>query len=103
MKKSIAEGIAIANPIRGTQILAAVKKTGGCFVTVSENEIRQSLREVWRKGYYIEPTSASTVAGIKKYFREYVATGHADIRDNDSVVSVFTGHGLKSTGTKTTL
>ena len=57
---------------------------------MSENEIIQSLGETCKKGYYIEPTSASAVAGIKKYLDM--------IKDKDEVVvSVFTGHGLKST------
>lgn len=88
-RKTIAEGIAIAAPIRGEQILAAVKETGGDFITVSESEIRDSHREMCRKGFYIEPTSAAAVAGVKKYTAE---PGH----ESERMVSVFTGHGLKA-------
>ena len=42
-EKTIAEGIAIAEPIRGRQIVDAVRKTGGAFVTVSEREILTAL------------------------------------------------------------
>lgn len=88
-RKTIAEGIAIAVPVRGEQIVAAVKETDGDFITVSETEIKDSLREMCRKGFYIEPTSAAAVAGVKKYT---AAPGHGKER----IVSVFTGHGLKA-------
>ncbi len=84
-----AEGIAIAQPVRGMEIVAAVQASGGEFLTVSEAEISQSLRQIVRQGYYIEPTSAATTAGVAQYVR------HAP-RD-ERIVSVFTGHGLKAT------
>jgi threonine synthase len=40
-------------------------------------------------GFYIEPTSAAVVAGIKKYL---AVSGSSEV-----IVSVFTGHGLKAT------
>lgn len=88
-KDTLAEGIAIAAPVRGMQIVDAVRASGGRFVTVSEAEIVASLRALGRQGYYIEPTSAATTAGVAKY----VAAAPRDER----IVSVFTGHGLKAT------
>jgi len=88
-KETLAEGIAIADPIRGKQIVEAVKQSNGCFITVNENEIKESLKEICRKGYYIEPTSAATIAGIKKYLPKS--------NFDEVIVSVFTGHGLKTT------
>ena len=41
-----------------------------------------------KKGYYIEPTSAAAIAGASKYLAK---------SKDEVVVSVFTGHGLKST------
>ena len=90
-KETIAEGIAIAEPIRGKQIIEAVRNSGGSFITVDESEIKESLKEICEKGFYIEPTSAATIAGLKSYLAE---------SDSDEVVvSVFTGHGLKTTET----
>ncbi len=86
--ETIAEGIAIAEPIRGIQIIDAVKDSGGEFIAVNEVEIENSLREMWTKGFYIEPTSAATTAGVRAYLEEAGA--------NENIVSVFTGHGLKS-------
>lgn len=89
-EKTAAEGIAIAAPIRGRQIIDAVKETGGDFIAVTEPEINRALHEMCGKGYYIEPTSASTIAGVKRYLRE-----SRPPRD-EVIVSVFTGHGLKA-------
>ena len=40
------------------------------------------------KGYFIEPTASAAIAGVKKYL--------SDRDEGESIVSVFTGHGLKS-------
>jgi len=87
-KKTIAEGIAIAEPVRGRQILEAIRETGGEVLVVTEKEIKGTLREMGRKGHFIEPTSAATIAGLKKYLKEK--------RRKETVVSTFTGMGLKS-------
>lgn len=86
---TLAEGIAIAAPVRGMQIVAAVRATGGEFITVSEAEIGESLRAISRQGFYIEPTSAATTAGVSQYVSGAAA--------GETIVSVFTGHGLKAT------
>jgi len=86
---TLGEGIAIARPIRAGQILEAVRKSGGEFLTVTEEEIKRSLREMCRLGYYIEPTSAATTAGVGRYVKQ---CGRDEV-----IVSVFTGHGLKTT------
>ena len=88
-QESIAEGIAIANPKRWEQILQVVKKTKGDFIAVDESEIKDSLKEICKKGFYIEPTSAATVAGIKRYLE--------NSNPDEEIVSIFTGHGLKTT------
>jgi threonine synthase len=87
-KETIAEGIAIAEPVRGKQILKSVRDTDGEILTVTEREIKEALREMGRKGQFIEPTSAATIAGLKKYLRKK--------RRKETVVSTLTGMGLKS-------
>jgi threonine synthase len=86
---TLAEGIAIAEPARGKQIIEAVKKSGGFFISVHDREVKSALRRVSRKGFYIEPTAAATVAGVLQYLR------NSD--PEEIIVSVFTGHGLKAT------
>ncbi len=87
-KDTIAEGIAIAEPIRGKQIIEAVLKSDGEFIVVDDFEIRRSLKEICKKGFYIEPTSAATIAGINKYLQKSTS--------GETIISVFTGHGLKT-------
>jgi len=94
-KETLAEGIAVAEPVRGNQIVDAVKQSKGNFIVVSDSEIKESLKEICRKGYYIEPTAAATIAGIRKYLPQTKAT--------EAIVSVFTGHGLKTTEKMLTL
>ncbi|GAA0389087.1 threonine synthase [Streptomyces luteireticuli] len=62
---TIAEGIAIARPARGAQILAAVADTGGTVVTVTDDQIRAAHRELARAGLYVEPTSAVCWAALE--------------------------------------
>ena len=87
-KDTIAEGIAIAEPVRGQEIIKSVKSSGGNILIVNEKEIKDTLKEICLIGFYIEPTSAATIAGLKKYLETSV---------EETVVSVFTGNGLKTT------
>lgn len=84
---TLAEGIAIAEPVRAKQIISAVKESMGHFINVTETEIVEALKYTAKMGYFIEPTSAATIAGLEKYLSK-----HKD----ENVVSLFSGHGLKS-------
>ncbi len=88
-RDTLAEGIAIAEPARGAQILQAVRQSGGTFLIVSEAEIEATLLDVIRAGFYIEPTSAAAVAGAKQYA--------AGAPEGEEIATVITGHGLKAT------
>jgi threonine synthase len=89
-RKTVAEGIAIAEPVRGKQILKAIRWTDGEILTVTEKEIGMALKEMGRKGHFIEPTSAATIAGLAQYLKKK--------RRREAVVSTLTGTGLKSVG-----
>jgi len=89
-KETVAEGIAIAEPVRGKQILEATRETDGEILIVTEKEIGTALKAMGRKGHFIEPTSAATVAGLSQYLRKR--------RGRETVVSTLTGMGLKSAG-----
>jgi len=71
------------------QILKAVEDSGGAFFEVQEVEIKTALIDLARKGFYVEPTAAATIAAIPKYLSQ--------LKKNEIIVSVLTGHGLKST------
>jgi threonine synthase len=85
---TLAEGIAIAKPLRGSQILAAIRATGGAILAVDDEQIRASWQEMAWKGFYIEPTAAATMAGVSEFLKEW--------DDSKILLTVVTGHGLKS-------
>lgn len=86
---TMAEGIAIAEPVRGAQVIRAIVSSGGGLMTVEEEEIAAALKLVCRQGFSIEPTSAAVIAGLLNYL-----PGSAP---EEVIVTAFTGHGLKST------
>ena len=84
---TIAEGIAIAEPARASQILEVVRETGGQVISVTDDEIENALLELCNQGLYAEPTSATAIAAFRKT-PETVG---------ERIVAPLTGHGLKST------
>ena len=88
-RETMAEGIAIAEPVRGRQILGAIRETDGDVLTVTEKEIGVAMKEMGFRGHFIEPTSAATIAGLKKYLKHI---------KKEIIVSTLTGMGLKAAG-----
>ncbi len=88
IKTTIAEGISVGRPPRANQILSAIKESNGMVLTVSEKEIKKALNEIYKCGIYVEPTSATAWAGVKKYLKFS--------KRKELIVSTFTGTGLKS-------
>lgn len=88
-KDTLAEGIAIAEPVRGKEIVEAVRKGGGELIAVEEKEIIGALKILGAKGFYVEPTAGATIAGLRQYLARADSKG--------TIVSVLTGHGLKAT------
>jgi threonine synthase len=89
---TIAEGIAIARPARGAQILAAVEETGGTIVTVTDDQVRAARADLARSGFYVEPTSAVSWAAV---LAGLVPADAAPATRPDMVVPLC-GTGLKS-------
>ena len=92
IEETLAEGIAISGPVRIDDMINAASKTGGEFVTVDEEEIRNTLLELVGKGFYTEPTSAAVIAGAEKYLKNQRNMGE----DPGLTVTVLTGSGLKA-------
>lgn len=90
-KPSLAEGIMIANPVRGRELLHALRASNGGAVSVEEAEINVALIDLARKGIYVEPTSATAIGA----WRKLVASGK--IQAGERVVVLLTGNGLKAT------
>ena len=85
---TIAEGIRIANPPRGRQVLEAIRATGGAVLTVTDDEIVQAQHALARLGLFVEPTAAVAVAGLRKLDRVLGPT--------EKTVVPLTGSGLKA-------
>ncbi|QWQ45532.1 threonine synthase [Streptomyces sp. YPW6] len=62
---TLAEGIAIPRPPRARQILAAVRASGGTFLTVPEDDIREAQRDLAARGFYVETTGVACWAAVR--------------------------------------
>ncbi|MEY8599691.1 threonine synthase [Staphylococcus shinii] len=85
-KETLAEGIAIAEPLRASQILKAIRETEGDIYTVNENELKSAHQKLSDLGLFVEHTTAANYAGFLKYKKKRVET----------VVVPLCGSGLKS-------
>jgi threonine synthase len=89
--ETVAEGITIAQPVKGRDILQAIRGSNGVVVTVSDDSIWQAVEELGRCGAYAEPTGAVSAAALPQLMESGVIA--ADRR----AVLVLTGSGLKAT------
>jgi threonine synthase len=88
---TIADGIATVKPVRTAEVLAALRRSGGGVVTVSEAEIGPALKTLGRLGLFVEPTAATAGAALSRLLRDRT------IRPDETTIVVLTGHGLKAT------
>jgi threonine synthase len=87
---TVADGIAIAEPARGDEIVDAVRLTRGTVITVTDDEIRVAADRLARQGLYVEPTAAVPAAGVRR------ARADGWLDDDDSLVVIpLCGAGLK--------
>jgi threonine synthase len=91
VKPTIAEGTAIARPVRGRDVLQALRRSKGGTVAVSEDEILAAVIALAATGLYVEPTSANAAAA----FDRLLASG--EIEPRETTVLIMTGTGLKAT------
>ncbi|HDD69161.1 MAG TPA: pyridoxal-phosphate dependent enzyme, partial [Candidatus Korarchaeota archaeon] len=86
----LAEGIMIRNPPRLEEMVKSIVETNGGAITVNDVEIKRSWRELANKGLFVEPTSATSLAGFEKLIEE------GRIHRDELVVIPLTGSGLKA-------
>jgi len=92
--ETVATAIRIGAPVNAEKALVAIRKTGGCAESVTDEEILQMQRDLARKeGIGVEPASAASVAGVKKLVESGV------IDRSERIVCVVTGHLLKDPDT----
>ncbi|MEO3810083.1 pyridoxal-phosphate dependent enzyme [Sphaerisporangium sp. B11E5] len=85
---TVAEGIAIAAPVRGPRVLEIVRETGGAVVTVTEDEIAAAHAALAARGLWVEPTGAVAYAAARRPL-----PGAAP---GETVVAPLCGSGLKA-------
>ena len=87
---SAAEGVMLARPPRGREILRRVRASGGRVVAIDDDGVWGALRDLAGMGVYIEPTSAVAPAAARRLRAE------GDIGPRERVVVALTGSGLKA-------
>jgi len=88
--ETVATAIRIGNPANWKKALKAVEESKGLLESVSDREILNAQKLLASKeGIFVEPASASSLAGLIK-LRDII-----EIEDDESVVLITTGHGLK--------
>jgi threonine synthase len=87
---TVADSISAAFPSDGEAALAAVRQSGGTFVTVSDDKILESVRILSEtEGVFAEPSGAAGVTGLE----ELLSRGL--LKASETVALVVTGSGLK--------
>ncbi len=91
---TIATAIRIGHPVSWKKALQAMRDSSGSAEAVTDEEILEAQKLLARReGLFVEPASASSIAGLKKLIKD------GRIEKDDLVVCVATGHGLKDADT----
>ncbi len=92
--ETVASAIRIGNPASWKQAIQARDDSGGLIDKVTDKEILKAYELVAAtEGYFCEPASAASIAGVMKYARKGL------FKSGESVVCTLTGHGLKDPDT----
>lgn len=88
--ETVATAIRIGAPVSAKKAIAAIRESGGCAETVSDDEILAAQKLLARmEGIGVEPASAASIAGLIKL------ADIGKIDKNEKIVCVTTGHLLK--------
>lgn len=88
---TVATAITTGNPPGGDEILAKAYQYNWLAEDVSEEEILKSQSLLGKAGFFVEPSSATSLFAIKKLVIQ------GKIKPHESVVMLLTGSGLKDT------
>lgn len=89
-RPTIAEGIAVSQPVRSRELLAGIRETKGAVRSLPEDAIAQAHLKLARRGVYVEPTTATAVALLDQLLQE------GEVRPQERIVVILTGSGLKA-------
>ncbi|UCH12766.1 MAG: threonine synthase [Candidatus Omnitrophota bacterium] len=96
--ETIATAIRIGNPASWKKAEVARDESGGLIDMVSDKDILKAYQILSEKeGIFVEPASASSVAGLLKLFSRgyFKENPKSKIRNPKKIVCILTGHGLK--------
>ncbi len=92
--ETVATAIRIGAPVSWKKAIKAIRDSDGTAETVTDEEILDAQKILARvEGIFVEPASASSIAGLKKLVKNGV------IGKDERVVCITTGHGLKDPDT----
>ena len=92
--ETVATAIRIGAPVSWKKAMNAIRESSGTAETVTDEEILNAQKVLARtEGLFVEPASASSIAGLIKLVENGV------IDRNERIVCVTTGHGLKDPDT----
>ena len=92
--ETIATAIRIGAPVSWKKAVTAIRESNGTAETVTDEEILDAQKILARiEGIFVEPASASSIAGLKKLLKSGV------IGKDEHIVCITTGHGLKDPDT----
>ena len=92
--ETVATAIRIGAPVSWKKAVNAIRDSHGTAETVTDEEILDAQKTLAQiEGIFVEPASASSIAGLKKLVKNGV------IGKDERVVCVTTGHGLKDPDT----
>ena len=87
---TIADSISVSLPRDGMAAVMAIKDSGGFAISVTDAEILDAIPRIARgSNVFAEPAAAATYAGLRKAVQE------GKVKENESVVLLVTGNGLK--------
>ncbi len=88
--ETVAAGLKVPKPFADRLILRTIRESGGLAVTVTDEEILLSIKELaLREGIYACPEGAATYAAFKNLLNS------GDLSRNEKVLLINTGSGLK--------
>ncbi|MDR1993714.1 MAG: threonine synthase [Nitrososphaerota archaeon] len=92
--ETIATAIRIGAPVSWKKAINAIQESHGTAETVTDEEILDAQKTLARiEGIFVEPASASSIAGLKKLIKKGI------VLENEKIVCITTGHGLKDPDT----
>ncbi len=87
---SLADGVMVPNPPRTNEIVDVLKKNHGRIILVDNNDILKGLKELYRLGFVVEPTSTLPYIALLKLLE------NNEVDRGEDVFIPLTGSGLKT-------